>query len=260
LEKKSKAVKILALSATPSSGLRKGNVVDIKEAAKALKTSIRQTEKTIGFPIRSAYISIGGVSLSSVVSKGMTAISRADGEITDYDVKRVIAASESNLARMANKRIIHVIPLSYKIDNETVGKNPVGMKGGKLEVETMFVLVFTQNLNNLIKSVELTGLKIEDIIASPVALSRILLDKRQKEAGALIFDMGAATTSVAIFEEGIPISVNVFPFGSGNITNDIALVLQISLDEAEKLRNLCRAKYAKSRIEVEQSINKRFGK
>lgn len=238
LAKKEKIPKILALNSVPSTGLRKGNIIDIKDAAKVIQLSVKGAEKTAGLPLKSVYASLGGINLSSCLSKGLVAVSRADGEITESDVKRAISASESNLLKMANKNVIHTIPLMFKIDNEPIGKHPVGMRGGRLEVETMFILTFSQDLNNLIKSVELAGFKIDDIIAAPVASSRVLLNKRQKEAGALIFDIGGGTTSIAVFEEGIPISVNVFPFGGNSITNDIALVLQISLDEAEKLKHL----------------------
>lgn len=254
LDKKAKSPKILALNSSPSSGLRKGVIVDIKEAGQAIKASVRQAEKTAGISVPGIYVSIGGLNLSSVISKGLVAISRADGEITDYDVKRVIEVSESNLPRMANKKVLHAVPLMYKIDNEPIGKYPIGMKGGKLEVETMFVATFSQNLNNLVKSVELAGLKIEDIIASPIASSRVLLNKHQREVGAFIFDLGAATASLAVFEEGIPISVNILPFGSGNITNDIALVLQISLDESEKLKHI----FGSGQEDIDRQTNKKL--
>lgn len=238
LEQKDKAPKILALNSIPSLGVRKGNITDIKETSNSVKNSIKATERAAGIAIRSAYVSIGGSNLYSVVSKGIAAVSRADGEITDFDIKRAVSNSEANLSKMANKSIIHTIPLFYKIDNEFVGKNPTGMKGGKLEAETLFITNFTQNLNNVVKAVELSGISVEDVIASPVASSRVLLDKRQKEVGSLLCDIGGGTISIAVFEEGLPVFVNTLPFGSDNITNDIALIIQTPLDEAEKIKHL----------------------
>jgi len=236
--KKENTPKILALNSIPSSGLRKGRIADVKSAAKAIQASVKGAEKTAGLSLESAFVSIGGVNLYSCLSKGMVAISRPDGEITESDVKRVIAASETNLLKMANRRVIDTAPVVYKVDNEIIGRNPLGMKGSRLEVETLFVITAAQDLNNLIKSVELAGLKIDDVIPAPVAAAKVLLDRRQKEVGVLLFDVGAGTTGTAIFEEGMPVAVNMLPFGSESITNDIALILQISLDEAERLKHL----------------------
>jgi len=237
LEQFGKAPKILALNSVASSGLRKGNVHDIKEAAKSIKESVRAVEKTAGFPARRVYASIGGENLTSVISKGMVAVSRADSEITDNDIKRAVSNSETNLSRMANKSILHTVPLCFKIDNEPAGKNPVGMKGGKLEVDTLFITTLTQNLNNLIKSFEIAGLTVLDVVASPIAAGYALMDKKQKEAGSILLDIGGGTVSLAVFEEGLPLSVNCFPFGSDNITNDIAVINQMPLEQAEKLKH-----------------------
>lgn len=255
LEQKDKAPKILALNSTPSLGVRKGNITDIKETSNTIKSSVKSAERAAGIPIHSAYVSIGGANLCSVVSKGIAAVSRADGEITDFDIKRAVLNSEANLSKMANKSIIHTIPLFYKIDNEFAGKNPIGMKGGKLEVETLFITNFTQNLNNIIKAAELAKINVEDIIASPIASSRVLLDKRQKEVGSLLCDIGGGTISIAVFEEGLPIYVNTFPFGSDNITNDIALIIQTPLDEAEKIKHA----YGKEENKFDRQTQKKLG-
>lgn len=254
MAKKEGATKILGLSSAPSFGVRKGEIVDVKEAAKSIKNSVRQAEKSAGISIRNVYVSINGTNLCSSVSKGIVAVSRTDGEITESDVKRSIAVCESNIPRMANKSILHAFPVTYKIDNEITAKHPIGMKGGKLEAETMFVTTLSQNLNHLIKSVEMAGLKIEDVVAAPIAASRILLEKKQKEVGSLLLDVGGGTASLTVFEEGIPISVGVFPFGGNNITNDIALVLQISLNDAEKLKHILNAE----NTEIDRQTNKKL--
>lgn len=254
LENSDKSPKILSLNSYPSAGVRKGNVIEIKEAANSIKESIKSAEGIIGFPIKRGLVSIGGLNLCSVISKGIAAVSRADGEITDNDIKRAVSHSESNLSRMANKSIIHTIPLFYKIDGEYAGKNPTGMKGGKLEVETLFIVNLTQNLNNLLKSIELAGIEVSDVVASPVAAGRILLDKRQKEVGSLVLDIGGGTISAAVFEEGLPVYLNSFPFGGDNITNDIALLIQIPLSEAEKIKHL----YGKEEGKFDKQIQKKL--
>ena len=240
-DQKNNAPKILALSSSPSSGLRQGAVVDVKEAAESIKSSIKSAQKTAGFPLRRAFVSIGGAALCSTISKGVSAVSRADGEITESDIKRAVINSESILPKMANKNIIHSIPLFFKIDNESAGRNPVGMKGGKLEVETLFITAPSQNFNNILKSFEMAGIKVKEIIAGPLAAGRVLLQKKQKEVGSLLMDIGGGTVSFAIFEKGLPAHLNILPFGGDNITNDIATLTKIPLDEAEKLKHLCGA-------------------
>jgi cell division protein FtsA len=229
--------KILALVSKTSSGLRKGNVTDIKSISTNIGTAIREAERQSKVSIKKrVYLGVGGTTLSSVFSKGLIAISRADGEITDYDIKRVIRQSEVNIPKISNRSIIHTIPLQFNIDKDISIRDPVGMKGNKLEIDTVFIVCLTQHLNNLIKSVESNGVNVEDVIASPLANARAILNRRQKEVGSLILDIGAETTSVIVFEEDIPISVAVFPIGSEHITNDIALCLQISLEEAERMK------------------------
>lgn len=254
LEQHDKTPKILALNSVASSGLRKGVVHDTKEAAKSIKESVQSVEKTAGFPARRIYASIGGENLTSVISKGIAAVSRADNEITENDLKRAIANSETSLVRMANKSILHTIPLSYKIDNEPAGKNPIGMKGGKIEVDTLFITTATQNLNNLIKSFELAGLTVLDVVASPIAASYVLVNKKQKEIGSLLLDIGGGTVSLVVFEEGFPISINCFPFGSDNITNDIAIVNQIPIEQAEKLKH----EFLKEDVKMDRSTQRKL--
>ena len=181
-------------------------------------------------------VSVGGISLGSYRSKAMIRTSKADGEITDHDIKRLIAQSEANLTNMANKKVIHSIPLSFKVDNATVYGRPTEMKGVKLEVETLLITCLSQHLSDLIKTIEASGLSVDDIVASPLATSYSVLTRQQKETGCVMANIGASTVSVVVFEDGLPISLEVFPIGSSHITNDIALGLQVPLDEAERIK------------------------
>jgi cell division protein FtsA len=227
---------VLAAGQKPASGLRRGYVVDPDLASEAIRGAVKEAERISNASVRHAYLSIGGIKLEVLRSKGMVIVSRADNEISENDVKRTIAQSENNLSRIANRTIIHTLPFSYKIDGETVFGHPVGMKGEKLEVETLFVASSSQHLAGLVKSADLSGMAVDDIIAGPLASSSILLTKRQKEVGAVLVDIGAETTGMAVFEEGNLLSLEVLAFGSNHITNDIALGLQISLEEAEDLK------------------------
>jgi cell division protein FtsA len=227
---------ILAASQKTSSGIRKGYVVDIDSAVKSLRSAIMSAEKTSGIPIKNAHLGIGGISLSSLRTRGSIMVSRADDQISEHDIKRVVAQSESELNNIGNRKILHTFPVSYKIDGSLVLGRAVGMKGTKLEVESLFITSLSQHIDDQIKTVENSGVAIEDIIASPYAASFSALTTQQKEAGCALVNIGSNTVSIIVFEEGTPVSLEVFPIGSTHITNDIALGFQVPLEEAEKMK------------------------
>ncbi len=227
---------ILGASKKLSHGIRRGYAVNFDEVAESVRSAVKSAEKMAGIPIKRAYVAAGGISLSSIKSKGMVMISRADGEITDHDIKRVISQSEENLSNASNKKIIHNFPLTFKIDNNIIEGRPIGMRGAKLEAEIIFITCLNQHLIDLIKAVEAAGVAVDDIAASPLAASYAALTDQQKEVGCVLANIGAGTVSIIVFEYGVPVSLEIFPIGSTHITNDIALGLQIPLEEAEKLK------------------------
>lgn len=235
-QKKDGTLHILAAAQKESSGVKRGYINNLDDASKTISATIKSLEKISGISIKNATVSVGGISLSSFKSKAMIRTTKADGEITDHDIKRLITQSETGLANMANKKIIHSIPLSFRIDNNLVYGRPTEMKGVKLEVETMLVTCLSSHLADLVKTVETAGLSVDDIVASPLATSYTTLTNQQKETGCVIVNIGASTVSVVVFEDGLPISLEVFPIGSSHITSDIALILQIPLDEAERIK------------------------
>lgn len=227
---------ILAAVQKSSAGLRRGYIMDSETSAEVIKSAAKEAERISNAGMKHAYVSIGGVKLEASRAKGTVMVSRADNEIAENDIKRAITQAESNLGGLANRAIIHRIPVLYKIDGETILGRPIGTKGEKLEADVLFITCLSQHLDNLVKSVEMTDIAVDDVIAGPLAASYAVLNKRQKEVGAVLADIGAETTSAAVFEEGSLLSLGVFPFGSAHITNDIALGLQISLEEAEQLK------------------------
>jgi len=230
--------KIIATGYAESKGLRHGYIINSDDVTRCLRIAIEQAEKTAKTKIKRAYISIGGIGLGSVIGKGSVMISKADSEITEIDVKSVLAIAESDLpqATMMNKKIIHQVPISYKIDGQPLIGRPAGMHGARLEVKALFVYCLEQHLNDLIKAVADAGVEVMDVMASPLAASIVVLSKSQKIAGCILANIGSETVSMSVFENNVPISLEVLPIGSTDITNDIALGLKIPIEEAEYLK------------------------
>ncbi len=226
---------ILGYGMAPCSGLRRGIVVDIEETVSAISACLEEAERMSGILIDSAFVGVGGAHIASENSKGVVAVSKADGEITDDDVKRVVEAART-VSLPPNREILHVVPKMFVIDGQEGIKDPTGMSGVRLEVEAHVIGVATGAMKNLTKCVYQSGINIDELVYAPLSLSKLLLSKKQKEIGVILIDMGAGTTSLAIFEEGDLIHSTVLPVGSSHITNDIAIGLRIPLDLAEKIK------------------------
>ncbi|MFA6047555.1 MAG: cell division protein FtsA [Parcubacteria group bacterium] len=227
--------RIIGVGVAPSSGVRRGVIVDLEEATKAISASIAEAERMAGFDVDRAIISIGGNHICSQYSKGVIAVGRADGEVTSDDIERVIGAAQA-ISVPANKEIIHIIPKDYSLDDQKKIKDPIGMNGVRLEVDAMIIEGSTPFIRNLTKCVEQAGIGIESYVLSPLAAAQSTLSKRQKELGVILVDIGGGSTSIAVFEENDLLHTSVIPVGGGHITNDIAIGLRTSVDVAEQVK------------------------
>ena len=229
---------IIGAGFAESKGMRHGYIINHSDVIKSLKKAIAQAEKTSGMKIKKAYLSLGGIGLNGIVSHGSIIISKADSEITDLDAKNVLATAESEIPKSfsINKKVIQSIPISYKVDGKKILGRPIGMKGSKFEVKALFIMCLEQHLNDLVESVEKAGIEVLDVMASPLAASIVNLTKTQKIAGCVLANIGSETVSIVVIENNIPISLEIFPIGGIDITNDIALGLKIPLEEAERLK------------------------
>jgi cell division protein FtsA len=235
-----------------SRGLRHGYIINEADVVKSIRTAVSQAEKAAGAPVHRAFLSVGGIGLDEIHSHGEVITTRADSEITQVDIDKAMQDSEERIGdRIPNRKVLHAIPLSFTVDGEKVLGRAHGMKGTKLEIESLFITCFEQHLNDLVQAVESTGIIVDDVMASPLAGSLVMLTKAQKRAGCVLANIGAETVSIVVFENGIPISLKVFPIGSTDITNDIALGLKIPLEEAEKIKrgNPTGATYSKRRLD-----------
>lgn len=228
-------VRIIGVGQAASSGMRRGAVVDSEEAARAIAESVEAAEKMAGVMVDRAIVSIGGVGVSAKDSKGVVAVGKADGEVTDDDVHRVITAAQA-ISIPLNKEIIHIIPRTYRLDEQEDIKDPIGMHGVRLEVDATVIEAPVAHIKNLTKGLYGANIDPEDLILEVLAAAKAVLDKRQKELGVVVVTIGGSTTSLAVFEEGDLIHTAILPIGGGHITNDIAIGLRTSIDIAEKIK------------------------
>lgn len=228
---------IIGTGYAESRGLKSGYILQTPDVARSIKSALTQAEKAAGVTVKRAHVAIGSIGLEELYAHGEVIPARADSEITDTDIEKVGTDSEERIAdRIPNRTILHSIPLRYSVDGAEVLGRPQGMRGTKLEVDTLFITTYEQHVADLISAVEAVGIFVEDVIASPLAASFVMLSKSQKRAGCVLANIGAETTSLVVFEDSTPISLKIFPMGSADLTNDIALGLKIPLEEAEKIK------------------------
>ncbi len=226
---------IVGCSEVISEGVSKGVVKSVEDAVSSISRAFEQAERMTGIPIERAYVGISGAHIRSDTSRGVIAVSKADGEIKEDDVERVIEASQA-VSTPPNYEILHVIPKYFSVDSQTGIKDPVGMTGIRLEVEVQIIQGLSAQIKNLTKVVYRSGVEVEDLVVSALASAEAVLSKRQKELGVAVLNIGASTTSLAVFEEGEVIATHVIPIGSSHITSDIAIGLRASIDNAEEVK------------------------
>lgn len=230
--------RIIGTGFAESKGLRHGYIMNIEEASRSIQAAVRSAEKTAGVKLPNALVSVGGVGLSAHVFQGSCVIENEEHEITDTDIEKVLAETRSQIPQSfsQNRRILHTIPLAYKVDGRVVLGRPHGMKGSKIEARILFVVCLSHHLNDVLLAVDDAGIQVDDVVASPIAASSVMLTRTQKAQGCVLANIGSETTSIIVYEDGRPISLEVFPIGSSNITNDIALGLRIPLEDAEQVK------------------------
>jgi len=246
-----------------STGVRKGVVVKPEKVAEEVRSLIDEVKNSTGQKIDSIYLNINGSHLSTVFSRGTIAVSRADREISQVDIDRVIQTAQT-ISLPQNKEIIDCFTREFVIDGEEGIKEALGMKGIRLEVNVLLLCALSPYLQNLSKAVSNTGLQIIDTPqSSPIAAADAVLTPQQKELGVALVDIGAETTGLAIFEEEDLIHTAIFPVGSAHITNDLAIGLKCEIDLAEKIKKelgVCISKkkkgekYKRDKIKISDSL------
>lgn len=235
LQKEGEGFEVIYQSQEPSFGVRKGVVIDIEKASRIIQILLSRARAETGQKIKSVQVNINGSHIFCASSRGMVAVSRADRKVSKEDVERVLQSAQT-LALPSNKGILEIFPKEFILDGQEGIKEVVGLQGGRLETEVLVLAGFSPYKNNLTQAVLNAGLHISDVISSPLASASAVLSPRQKELGVALLDIGAGTTELAVFEEGDLIHLAVFPMGSANITNDIAIGLKTDVDIAEAIK------------------------
>lgn len=226
---------IVGVGKAPTKGMRKGFVAHLEGPAHAIDEALGEAERMSGYQVNSATLSINGAHIVSTKADGMIAVGAADHEITHDDLRRIEEVATVGKIP-ANREILEVVPHEYTLDGQTGIKDPLGMTGTRLEINANVVSALGPHLHNLQKAAELAKVDAHTITPSVLAAAKAVLTESQLENGVAVIDLGGATTSVAVFEEGDLQYTGVVPVGGMNITNDLAIGLKTDPEIAEKVK------------------------
>jgi len=228
-------LQIIGAVSVPTAGVSRGIVNSIEETTSSISACLEKAERLVGVPISRVWVGINDPHIKCERSKGVVAVGRSDGEIGENDVNRAIEAARA-LAVPVNYEILHVIPIKFGVDNQGDVKDPIGMNGIRLEVETLIVQGLSTQIKNLTKAIYRTGLEIEDLVLGPLAAAEAVLSTKQKELGVALVNLGSSTTSLAVYEERNLIHTAILPIGAEHITADIAIGLRCPINLAERIK------------------------
>ncbi len=232
---KKEIVRIAGVGVTPSSGMHKGLVVDINEARTSIQDSVKKAERISGYRIESAYVGVTGRHVVSVNNRGAIAINRGDRMVRTYDLKRVLQNAQS--VKVPNdRRLLHVIPRAYGIDEQGGLKDPVGMHGSQLSVETHMITAAVSSVQNLARCVKGVGVSIDDLVLEPLASAEAILTEEEKHAGVIMADVGGGTTDVAVFKDGSIWHTAIISVAGYQFTRDVSIGLGLPFNIAEQIK------------------------
>lgn len=228
-------LEIVGVGSAPSTGLRRGVVVNIEATLASVIAAIDAAELMSGREIKSCIVGVAGANIESLNSKGVVAVTGKGREITRDDIDRVLEAAKAVVIPM-DREVVHVIPQSYTVDDQPGIKDPRDMIGVRLEAEVHIVTGSVTTIQNLQKCVSRAGYKVEGLQLQSLAAARSVLSRDERDLGCLVVDIGAGTTDLLVFSGGSPFYTGAVPLGGLSITNDISILLSIPLDVAEKIK------------------------
>jgi cell division protein FtsA len=228
-------LEVIGVGIVPARGLKKGVVVNPEEVVESIVGAVQKAEQQSGFKIVSAFVGISGAHMSTQTSQGVVAVRHPDRQISPDDVQRALeAARVVNVP--ADREIVHVLPRHYVVDGQDGIKNPIGMLGHRIEVQTTIVSGSTTSVNNLVRCVERAGIGIDSLVLQPVAAGEAVLTEAEREIGVTLVDSGSGTTDIGVFVEGALVFAAVLPVGGFQVSNDIAVGLRTPFAAAEEIK------------------------
>ncbi len=241
-----------------SEGIAKGGISSFEDAVSSITACLDQAERMVGLPINDVYVGVGGSQITVQDAKGIVGVSRSDQTIRREDVVRVLEAART-YAQTPNYDILHVLPKRFTVDNQKDIKDPVGMQGIRLEADAKIIQGLSNHLRNTTKAVFRTNVDISELVYVPLAAAEAVTTKRQRELGVCIVCMGAATTSMAVYEDNELLHAATFLMGSDHVTSDLVYTLRTSFEVAERLKRAKGSAAATTFEKSETSDLKGFG-
>ncbi len=229
------SIRIIGVGITPSTGMHKGLVVNMNDAARSIQASVKKAELMSGHKIESAYIGVTGRHISSVNNRGAVSISNSDRLVRPDDLKRVMKSAQ-NIKVPEERKLLHVIPRGFAVDGHPGVKDPVGMHGQRLDVETHVITTAITSVQNVMKAVRNIGIDVDDMVLEPLASSEAVLTEEEKQNGVILADIGGGTTDVAIFRDGSIWHTAILPVAGYQLTRDVAIGLNLPFDLAENMK------------------------
>lgn len=228
-------LEITGLGTAPSSGLRRGVVINIEATLRSVAKAVESAEQMAGREIEGVVTGIAGGHIEGINSRGVVAVTGRGREITSEDVSRVIDAAKAVVIPM-DREVIHVIPQEFIVDEQGGIRNPLDMIGVRLEAEVHIITGSVTTAQNLVKCVNRAGFRVYDIVLESLAAARSVLTEDEKELGVLLIDLGGGTTDMLLFREGAPYYTNVLPVGGAQVTGDLSIMLKTPTESAEVIK------------------------
>jgi cell division protein FtsA len=228
-------LRVAGVGIAPSTGLHKGLVVNINDAKESIRESVKQAEQASNYKVESAYVGVTGRHVNSLNNRGVVAITRNDRLVRSDDLRRVLQSAQT-VKVSRDRKLLHVIPRAYAVDGQTGVKNPVGMHGFRLDVETHIITAAVTSVQNLVKCIRAIGVDIDDLILEPLASSEAVLTEDERQMGVVLADIGGGTTDIAVFRDGSIWHTSIIPVAGYQLTRDVAIGLGLPFEVAEEMK------------------------
>jgi cell division protein FtsA len=230
------SLRVLGAVSMPSEGMRRGTVIDASAVAGAVAKAVSHAERMSGVTSDIVGIGISGTDIFCQKTLGVIAVSRPDGEVAEEDVERAMTEVEARVMLPSNREVLHVIPKSYRLDDQKDIKDPIGMRGVRLEAEAFVVGTSMNQMKGIGRILDQVGIRPDFHAVEPLSAAEAVLHPKQKELGVVLVDIGGSTTSVTVYEEGELVHLATLPVGGAHVTNDIAIGLRTSIETAEQVK------------------------